>query len=294
MTCGTFVDSVDYTFVTKKLREFFDSKGFTEVHTQSRVSILAACEDPNTISTFNYGGQVWPMPQTGQMWLEYELLKNPTAKGFYCQSTSFRNEPNPIPGRHDKIFPMFEYEMPGGVDVMVEIQKELLEFLGFGKGDSFPDGNYVDVARKYGVQDLEHEHETKMREDFGDVYFLKNFPNTTSPFWNMRNNGYYATKVDVIINGVETIGSAERSCDPEMMKELFNTISDGNYRDILYSNFTKERVDQELNEFLEFDFFQRSGGGIGMTRLMKAMRENGLIATSEDVAAAKAEVDEQD
>ncbi len=38
--------------------------------TQSRLSILAACEDPTTISTYNYAGEVWPLPQTGQMWLE--------------------------------------------------------------------------------------------------------------------------------------------------------------------------------------------------------------------------------
>ena len=38
----------------------------------------------------NYAGNQWPLPQTGQMWLEYELLKNPTAPGFFCVSTSYR------------------------------------------------------------------------------------------------------------------------------------------------------------------------------------------------------------
>ena len=68
------INNKDFTTVVRKLREFFDKKGFEEVHTQSRLSILAACEDPKTISTYNYAGQVWPLPQTGQMWLEYELL----------------------------------------------------------------------------------------------------------------------------------------------------------------------------------------------------------------------------
>ena len=35
------INNCDYTNVVKKLREFFDSKGFHEVHTQSRLSILA-------------------------------------------------------------------------------------------------------------------------------------------------------------------------------------------------------------------------------------------------------------
>ena len=61
------INSKEFCSVVKKLRAFFDSKGFVEVHTQSRLSILAACEDPTTISTYNYAGQVWPLPQTCQM-----------------------------------------------------------------------------------------------------------------------------------------------------------------------------------------------------------------------------------
>ena len=71
------IDSKEFTIVVKKLREFFLSKNFIEAHPQNRLSILAACEDPFTVATFNYAGQIWPLPQTGQMWLEYELLKEP-------------------------------------------------------------------------------------------------------------------------------------------------------------------------------------------------------------------------
>ena len=95
------IDPKEFDEVVSVLRSFFKTKGFIEVHTQSRLSILAACEDPKTISTYAYAGQVWPLPQTGQMWLEYELLSNPSAPGFFCVSTSYRNEPNPVPGRHD-------------------------------------------------------------------------------------------------------------------------------------------------------------------------------------------------
>jgi len=28
-------------------------------------------------------------------------------------STSYRLEPNPLPGRHERIFPLFEFEMKG-------------------------------------------------------------------------------------------------------------------------------------------------------------------------------------
>ena len=119
---------------------------------------------------------------------------------------------------------------------------------------------YKNIAEKYGVKELEHEHETKLGEDYGDVFFLKHFPNYTSPFWNMQQkDDDEAKKVDVIIHGVETIGSAERSTDPEEMRRQFDTISDGGYANILYSTFTKERVEAELQDFLSNTFIKRSG-----------------------------------
>jgi len=267
-----------------KLREFFKSKGFIEVHTQNKLSILAACEDPTTMSTYNYSGNVWPLPQTGQMWLEHYLLQHPEEKGFFCLSTSYRNEPNPVPGRHDLIFPMFEFESRGTMDDLVQLEKELLEFLGFNKemypNNEYPEGDYEDVAKKYNVDILEHEHESQLEVDHGPVYFLKNFPERTSPFWNMalhENDTTHAKKVDVIIHGIETIGSAERSCDKESMRHTFNTISDGGYADMLYANFTKERVQKEMNDFLSKEFFPRFGGGIGMTRMIRALKLSHLI-----------------
>ena len=280
MSCApAHIDPVEFHKTVKRMRDFFESRGFIEVHTQSRLSILAACEDPTTISTYNYGGQVWPLPQTGQMWLEYELLKNPEAPGFFCLSTSFRNEPNPVPGRHDKIFPMFEFEMKGNMDALVQLERDLCEHLGFGKASEFPEGDYEVVGKKYGVDELEHEHEAQLETDYGNVFLLTNFPNTTSPFWNMKQDpdGKHAKKVDVIIHGVETIGSAERSCSKEEMRNQFYKISDGGYANILFSNFTKERVEGELEEFLNFDFFDRCGGGIGVTRMIRALKLSNLL-----------------
>ena len=70
---------------------------------------------------------------------------------------------------------------------------------------------------------------------------------------------------------METIGSAERSTDKKQMRDTFHTISDGEYANLLYKLFGMERVEKELEEFLEFDFFPRSGGGIGVTRIMQAI-----------------------
>ena len=274
------VDPKDYDTVVKKLRRFFSEKKFLEVHTQSRLSILAACEDPYTISTYNYAGQVWPLPQTGQMWLEYELLNNPEVPGFYNIGTSFRNEPNPVPGRHDLVFPMFEFEMHGGMEDLIDLEIELCDYLGFHKEamGHYPRDTYTNIAEKYEVKELEHSHEERLKQDYGPVFFLTDFPNHTSPFWNMaQGENNTARKVDVIIDGVEVIGSAERSRDPVEMAQQFHTISNGSYANTLYAGFTKDRVEKELQAFLSFNFFSRSGGGIGLTRMIKAMKAYDLL-----------------
>lgn len=274
------IDPFKFSKCVNSMRSFFLRKGFVEVHTQNALSILAACEDPKTISTYQYNGNVWPLPQTGQMWLEDVLLKNPDINGAFCVSTSYRNEPQPVEGRHDLIFPMFEFEAKGNIDDLQYMEVELLEHLGFGKtGDSYPEGDYLDVAEKLNTTEIEHEHEMQLAKEHGEVFFLKNFPFYTSPFWNMKadftsNN---SNKIDVILHGVETIGSAERSTDKEEMRDMFYTISDGEYKDILYTQFSKERVDKELDEFLKFDFFERYGGGIGVTRMIRAMEMSNLL-----------------
>jgi aspartyl/asparaginyl-tRNA synthetase len=258
-----------YNELVQKMRTFFQSKGFKEVPTQSRLSILAACENPHSITTFEYKGEIWPLPQTGQMWLEYELLKNPEWEGVYCISTSYRQEKNPIPGRHELIFPMFEFESKGTMKDMLKLESELLEYLGF---DEPVNTTYEGVCAEYGgVSILEDEHEQKMWKEKGSVVSLQHFPLRTNPFWNMKHgtNGIF-NKVDVIMYGQETIGSAERSCDTDKMREMFYTIENGGYSNKLFELFGKERVEKELEEFLSFEFFPRFGGGIGMTRLSRA------------------------
>ena len=62
----------------------------------------------------------------------------------------------------------------------------------------------------------------------------------------------------------------------EMRRQFYN-ISDKKYSEKLFSLFTQQRVEKELEEFLEFDFFDRSGGGIGITRLIRAMKLSKLM-----------------
>ena len=76
---------------------------------------------------------------------------------------------------------------------------------------------------------------------------------------------------------METIGSAERSCNPDEMRKMFYEISDGMYAKTLFGKFGKDRVEKELNAFLDNDLKIRCGGGIGVTRLIRGMKMEKLI-----------------
>src|SRR3990167_1684912 len=183
-----------FSEAVQKLRGFCLLRGFLEVHTQDRLSILAACEDPTTVAVYEYEGQTWPLPQTGQMWLEYELLTRPQIPGVFCLSTSFRNEQNPVPGRHKIIFPMFEFESKGTIDDLRSLEEDLVKHLGFKQEGGFIHQTYDQLADKYNTKEISHYEENKMEEDLGPVVFLEQSPVRTSPFWNMRKNGEYANR----------------------------------------------------------------------------------------------------
>jgi aspartyl/asparaginyl-tRNA synthetase len=274
------IDSKEFTTVVKKLRDFFLSKNFVEAHPQNRLSILAACEDPFTVATFNYAGETWPLPQTGQMWLEYELLNNPTPPGYFCLSTSYREEPNPVEGRHDLIFPLFEFEMKGDMEALINLEKELLEYLGYNRS-LYPVRRYKydDAATSYSTTELTHDHETQMYDNGKQaIVILTDFPESTDPFWNMkRNKNWTAKKVDIILSGQETFGSAERETDTNVMWDRFHSICNGAYKEKLISLFGEERTMKEIEDYLKLNFFPRSGGGIGMTRLIRSMKMENLL-----------------
>jgi aspartyl/asparaginyl-tRNA synthetase len=278
------VDMFEYSFAVGAMREFFLARGFVEVPVQSRLSILAACEDPKTVGKFEFTNVVWPLPQTGQMWLEYELLKHPAVAGVFCITTSYRDEKSPIAGRHERVFPMFEFESHGSLEDLAQLEADLVEHLGFAGPGARVD--YEAAAKFYQAVTLEAEHELKMTEDYAPVTFLSHFPKRTHPFWNMKQlDGDRFAKIDVIMHGMETIGSAERSCNVDEMRRNFHTVSDGQYAGLLFDLFDRKRVEAELEAYLELPMVPRFGAGIGVTRMIRAMKAEGVLRAGSEVVA---------
>jgi len=271
-------ETIEFDFLVRKLRQFFqDQKKFIEVPAQSRLSILAACEQPQTITQYMLGGANYPLPQTGQMWLEHEILQNPKWPGVFCVTTSYRDEPHPIEGRHQRIFPMFEFEAAGGFDDLKQLEADLLEHLGFPRPASI---TYLEACAKYQTKTIEAEHELALARELGPSISLEYFPEHTNPFWNMKyaGEGLYH-KIDVLLHGMETIGSAQREVDAVRMLDQFYKIENGEYSRLLISKFGQERVKSELDRYLGLPMRNRFGGGIGLTRLARAMQMEGLFGS---------------
>ena len=274
----------EFSSLSGKLHNFFRKKNFTEAYYQNHLDVLTACENPKSIGQFKHFDQTFPLRQTNQMGLEYAILEKPA--DYYCFTTSYRLEPDINKGRHNTIFPMVEFEIQKGtMDELIAFEKELIRSLGY-KGH-FEEMDYEDVCRKLNVEEIDDYEEDFLCKNYAPVVFLKKFPEKTDPFFNMeRDQDGLANKVDVLmlgrntlgeVRGMETMGSAIRSCDVEQMKESFRTSVGGEYSKVLYETFGKERVDNELDAYYKMKMIPRSGGGIGFTRLLNFMRHHDLL-----------------
>lgn len=303
----------EYAYLSKRIRGFLAERNFVESPCQSRISILAACEDHKTVGTYTMNGQVWPLIQSNQMSLERDIVSLESfaqycldPAGVFCTTVSYRDEPTPLPGRHLRVFDMFEVEFRGDMQALQRFQEDLLAHLGFNR-DQFRAIDYHDACKQYGVDEITHKEEQLLYNDYGPTVWLCNFPRSSDPYWNMRYSCEdacddnadnadnadntlsdevlaaladpvtTARKIDVILCGRESVGSAERSCNAEIMRRMFYEVDGGRYAATLFEKFGRERVEAELNDYLSLPFMPRCGMGIGVARLVLAMRELGLF-----------------
>ncbi|HMT01771.1 MAG TPA: hypothetical protein PKD00_00435 [Burkholderiales bacterium] len=238
--------------------------------------ILDACENPPSIASMVIGGKKRPAPQTGQMGLEYKLFETVSKgidfSGLFCLTQSYRDEKEIIEGRHNIIFPMFEVELLGDVEVMFSFIKNLLSAFGFPPPVEL---DYEYSCEQLNVDIIGAEEEQKLYEIYGPVIALRNFPERSNPFWNMKRHDGKAKKIDILLYGVEVIGAAERETDPNTMFKKFFSIENGEYSKTLIDLFGGVETTTSLNKYLSNSGVSivRSGFGIGITRFIKALHK---------------------
>ena len=284
-----------YHDVAQTLRSTLIRHGYQETQTGVELAATAACEDPHTVTKFKVGATDYAVHQSGQMTAEREILSHQRTHGYlepdgdahgvFTFSVSVRDEPSLFDGdgkkkgfkRRVPAFPMCEAEAFGTMDDLLVTQWEVLAALGLQKPLIV---DYRDACEFFGVDLLDNEHEAALAR-FSPVVQLVNFKLGSNPYWNMKlhtdTKGRHARKVDLLIDGIECAGGAERSTNVEEMKYMFYSIEDGEYAAAMQRNFGKERVKRELDDYFAlFDDTntvdqRRWGFGIGGSRMIAAV-----------------------
>lgn len=269
-------EHLDIEAASHIVSQFRKTLGGTELFLQHLPSILAACENPHSILKFmfNTTNESWAMPQTNQMWLEIYLLKQYVEDMCHTVTYSFRDEIDTDKRDKDrtvnKSFVMFEWESKGNYQFLLDTIERLVKSIGF---NNITHVNYEDVCKEFRVSIIDDFVEKQLNKYYNaDVVLLKYFPERTNPFWNMDfdQDLHLYKKVDVIINGEECGGGAQRSCDRTLQHSRFFNIEDGKYAQKLFDEFGADRVRRELESYLTLDFVERVGMGWGLSRLVKA------------------------
>lgn len=257
-----------YNTVIHLLRKFLDKLNFIELFTQNKLGILTICDDPKAMCTFNYGGYVWPLPQSSIIWLEHELFTNPDLAGIYTVCTTYKNDPNYSKKKSDNILeadvvvPNFEFVTFGEYSEIILLVVNLLQELGFLEKYTFV--NYNQLVKRHGSTNLSIDVLAPTK----GVTFVEHVPNQK---WGMK----YTSKV--YIYQTEILSFSEHLKDSNDLLETFFTLDNGHLSEYLYAQFSKERVDKELFNFINTRGKTVVSCSINIPNLMNVMFDLNMI-----------------
>jgi hypothetical protein len=260
-----------YHYVINAVKFFLLEKGLYEYFTGNELSIFSVC-DPFNVKIYEYDKHKFPFIQSNQICLDEELLKNPTAPGFFCITNVYKKDCL-------STYPIIEFVLNGNVEILEIVEKELLNYLEYQISNCVEkDYDYISKKKKKDVLYLSDDIKQKIYEKFGTVVFLKNYPEYANTHWNIKknqNNTY--NKITVILSGQEVIESYENDTDKNQIFETFTTMQNGTYNKKLYELFGEKYVNNTLNNYLSNTFITRSSGKIYINELIISMLQEGLI-----------------
>ena len=226
--------------IVRPLRRFFTSRGFLEVNTQGRASILSAWESPGRLQTYMSAGALWPLPQSGAAWLELELAKEPNAAGFFCLTNSYGGMSAETVPR-----PIFEFAFRGKQE---DLRKLVVALTG-----ELDDAGLL----RCGDTPWRVEENTLVAENH---------------FWNVAVDGEIggeqrARNTDIYVGNKRIIHAAERSQNKKEMEFAFIVSQDGRHSTDLFGRFGRARTATEFSEYVNTCSFPRCTGVVDMAGL---------------------------
>lgn len=264
-------DIFAYNELAHELRCFFQEKyHYLEIPSQTKFTLLS-CKDPASATLFQQGQHTYPLPQSAQIQLEKALMANPQLPGVFSLSTSYRHDAHALPGRHDKVFPLFEFVTHGHFHDLRKIYKELLTFLGLPTPEYV---SYADCCRRYGKTYLTPANDIDIQRELGNSVSLEYLTRAANPFWTSQaENEATFREMRLILHGLSTFSGAEHHCDSKGLKQAFLNYQQGQYAKTLFAQFGQKRVEEERDDYLMMRLIPRVSGAIGLTRLARAVKQ---------------------
>ena len=276
------------------LKRHLNKLGLREVYLQHNTGILVF-EDirQKHYPVYKSYENFVPLPQTNRVCLDKLYLDNVkynvNDKGLYCISTNYNN---------GEVKPVIEYISKN--TRLIDFHKDLLDSIGFNRYSEqplfvspIPDAAIIDIYAskinsytiikcgkfidKWNNKCINHYSYKIINDYYNEVGFLIHKPKSASPCWTFQHSDDYVNTLDVIVNNCSVIQSAEKSTSIDDMKTAFNTKDNGNYKLILDKLFGENRVNCELESYLNREFTSRIGGSIDIVALANAMQKYNIL-----------------
>jgi asparaginyl-tRNA synthetase len=259
--------------------------------------ITGACENVDTLYSFDHFGKSAYLAQTGQLYLEAKI---PGHKKVWTSITSSRAE-QAVDSRHLNQFQLLEFELQGDFEVLLrEVQNTVQSMVRNAvamSGDELVSlGRDTDHLKTYlkpfnrityteaiemlkGTfqelswgSDLKHTQELYIVTALGNrPTFITHFPKAIK-FFNMREN----RDNDVVVNSAdlilpfsgEAVGAAEREDD---YNKLYQRLVDSQMMKILSKRGVTMREFEDYLTLVKENPILHSGCGIGFTRVSQSV-----------------------
>lgn len=264
-------DPFHFHFIYNSIRNYLIQNNFIESYVQNRLSNLNSCKNIFNACLFDMYKFCYCLPQSNEIWLEYEMIKYNKQSGFFCQSSLYFNHNN---GLDNYIEPAMEFSLIGGLFELEKLFRGLLKHMGYTNNIfNYKSIDYKDILLLFQLEVLTEKIKIPKLSEDKTIYFVKNIPKNDDTTWNdYDQNGIY-NKIIVIIYGKVVFYGIQKSNEIEKMRNIYLERND---YPALCEFFGEERVLGELESYLELPFMDRCTGKIKISSLIELMnKENG-------------------
>jgi hypothetical protein len=267
------INPFTYNYVANAIRFFFLGNDYIESYEQNKLSNLNSCNNIFNACLYDMFNFCYSLPQSNELWMDYQILNNSNQTGFFCYSTVYTND---IYGIKNNIEQIIDFSLIGGMYEVEKLVRNLLEILGLKNIFNFKTYEYSKLLKELNINELRESDYNKISFTEKTICFIKNFQPNENIKWNdfYDENKKYYNKIIIICQGKLIVSCGQKSQTVEKMRENFLKKKDFKKK---CEFFHEERVLGELNSYLDLHFVKRCTGSINLKNLMDILISENLV-----------------